>query len=306
MSHPVGVTAGKAERLGSLVATLLAYEQPRSLRVILAEMGRYYPANHEAARVQFDRDKNDLRAEGIEVEMTGTGEDAKYRIDPKAYYLPDLGLTDEEAVALNLAASRVRLDGHDPDEALLKLGGFGAEGTALVGLPSDQRLPLIYAALRTKAPLTFSYNGVEREVEVYGLLCRDGYWYIAGNDRTRPGRKNYRVDRIDGPVVAGVAGSYEVPGDFVLAEALPDEPYELAPGDAIDVDVWLDAVMAPRAAGEIVSGPADDGSVVVRLSVSNVGGLRSWLFGMRDHARVVGPPDVVEQVTSWLREMVAR
>lgn len=296
------MSGGKAERLGSLVATLLSAERPRSLQEILGAMGGYYSADPEVARVDFARDKKDLLEEGIEVETVGAGEQARYRIDPATYYLPDLGLSDDEAVALNLAASRVRLDGHDPDEALLKLGGFGVEGDATVGLPSPAHLELLYTAVRTKAPVQLSYNGVERTIHAYGLLCRGGFWYLAGDDQTRPGRKNFRVDRIEGPVVAGAPGSYVVPVDFVLAAALPEEPYELAPDEPVDVDVLLDVLMAPRAVGEIVE-RRPDGSVVVRLRVSNIDGLRSWLFGLRHHARVLSPPEVVDEITSWLRGM---
>jgi predicted DNA-binding transcriptional regulator YafY len=262
-----------------------------------------YPPSHESARVQFDRDRDDLRREGIDIEMSGQGEDARYRIDPSSYYLPDLGLTDDEAVALNLAASRVRLDGHDPDEALLKLGQFGAEGPALVALPSDPRLAQLHAALRHKSLVRFAYGGVERDVEPWGVLCRDGYWYIAGLDRSRPGRKTFRVDHIEGDVTVGERGAFAVPADFVLAEALPVEPYEMAPGDPIEVDVWLDAVMGPRAAGDVIE-RRGDGSVVVRLRVASIPGLRSWLLGMRDHARVVAPDAVVDEIRVWLRSIV--
>ena len=298
----VGMSGGKAERLGSLVATLLAYSQPRALREIVVTV-KGYPPSYEAARVQFDRDRRDLRDEGIDIEMSGQGEDARYRIDPASYYLPDLDLTDDEAVALNLAASRVRLDGHDPDEALLKLGMFGAEGPALVALPSDPRLSQLYAALRQRALVRFTYGEVERDVEPWGVLCRDGFWYVAGLDRTRGDRRNFRVDRIEGDVRLGERDAYAVPDDFVLSKALPVEPYELAPNDPVDVDVWLDAVMAPRAAGDVLE-RNDDGSVVVRLRVASVPGLRSWLFGMRDHARVVAPATVVDDVKAWLRSIV--
>lgn len=295
------MSGGKAERLGSLVATLLAYEQPRPLRLIVGEV-EGYPSEYTSARVQFARDRDDLKADGIEIEMTGEGEEARYRIDPTTYYLPDLGLTDAEALALNLAASRVRLDGHDPDEALLKLGGFGAEGPAMVALPSDARLPIVYSALRQRALVSFTYNGVARDVEPYGVLCRDGYWYVVGLDRTRGGQRNYRVDRIDGEVTIGEREAFTVPVGFDVSKALPVEPYEMAPDDPVDVDVWIDRVMAPRAAGDVVS-RGDDGSVVVRLRVSSIPGLRSWLFGLRDHARVVAPPAVVDAIVAWLRAM---
>jgi proteasome accessory factor B len=297
VSHHRGVE--KVERLADLVAYLLDVEQPRSMVQILAEVPGYPPA-HASARVQFARDRDLLAKEGIEIMTIGDGEDARYRIDPAAYYLPDLDLSEEEAVALNLAASQVRIEGHDPDEALLKLGGFGVEGAATVALPFDDRLPLIYSALRRRAVVMFRYGGVDRVVEAYGMLCRDGNWYVVGFDRTRSARRAFRVDRIESAVDVGVRGEYEVPAGFDADTAMPDEPFEMAPNDPVDVDVWLDRVMAPRAAGEILERRAD-GSVVVRLSVSSVPGLRSWLLNLRDHARVLGPPEVVESITSWLR-----
>lgn len=294
---------GKAERLADLVTYLLDIARPRSLREILRDVPGY-PERHDVARVQFARDRSDLAAEGVEIATVGSGDEAAYWIDPARYYLPDLQLTEQEAVALNLAMSQVRLDGHDPDETLLKLGGFGVEGPATVALPSDPRLATVYAALRDRATLSFRYAAVDREVEPYGMLFRDGFWYVAGFDRTRGARRNFRVDRVDGDMATGESGSYEIPDDFDVAAALPDEPFELAADDPVDVDVWLDRLMARRALGEVVE-RRDDGSVVVRLRVSNVPGLRSWLLGMRDHARVLGPPPVVESITSWLRAIAA-
>lgn len=295
----------KAERLTNLVTALLDRPKPMTVREIVDPVSGVpgYPAEFASARVQFERDKKELRDDGVEIETIGAGDEARYRIDPATYYLPDLGLTEEEAVALNLAATRVRLDGHDPDEALLKLDGFGVEGPALATLPSDARLPLLFAACRDRAVVSFTYNGVARDVAPLGLLCRDGFWYLAGDDRTRVGRKSYRVDRIEGEVRVGDGGAFERPADFVIDRAVEVEPYAMAGDEPVDVEVWLDRVMAGRHRGDAVAGPAEDGSVVVRLRVSNLGGFRTWLFGMRHHARVVSPPTVVESVVSWLRSM---
>jgi predicted DNA-binding transcriptional regulator YafY len=302
VSHD-GPVISKAERLTKLVATLLDVSQPLSLRQIVEQVDGYPPA-FESARVKFMNDRAELRDEGIEIDTIGNGEDARYRIDPKKYYLPDLGLTEDEALALNLAASRVRLEGHDPDEALLKLDGFGVDGPALVALPSDPRLPVIWSAVRARAVLSFHYHDVDRDVAPYGLLCREGNWYIAGDDRTRPGRKIYRVDRIVGDVTVGQAGAFERPADFDLETAMADEAYEYSGDEPVDVEVRLDRVMAGRPLGEVVS-TGDDGSVVVRLRVSNRPAFRSWVLGLRGHARVLSPPAVVDDVTSWLRRIVA-
>lgn len=301
MSHDSSVIS-KAERLTKLVAALLDVSQPLSLREIVEQVEGYPPA-FESARQKFIGDRDELRADGIDIETIGSGEDARYRIDPASYYLPDLGLTEDEAVALNLAATRVRLEGHDPDEALLKVGGFGVEGAALATLPFDSRLPAIWSGVRNRSVLTFTYNGTGRDVAPYGLICRDGFWYLAGDDRTRPGRKVYRVDRIEGDVAVGEPAAFERPEDFTIDEALPVEPYALTGDEPVDVDVWLDRVVASRHTGDVVS-TGDDGSTVVRLRVSNLAGFRSWLLGMRDHARVVAPAPVVDDVRSWLRAIV--
>lgn len=77
--------ATKAERLTNLVAALLDVGRPMPLRQIVEEVDGYPPA-FDSARVQFERDKKELRDDNIEIEMTGTGDDARYRIDPGSSY----------------------------------------------------------------------------------------------------------------------------------------------------------------------------------------------------------------------------
>jgi hypothetical protein len=42
---------------------------------------------------------------------------------------------------------------------------------------------------------------------------------------------------------------------------------------------------------------------VVEVEIRSPGAFRSWLFGMRDHAVVLSPPEVVEDVVSRLRAL---
>jgi proteasome accessory factor B len=299
------VAAGAVERLANLVAMLLDAAEPVPLRRILVEVPGY-PVNHESSRVQFNRDKQMLAREGIDVVTVGSGADAGYRIDPADYYLPDLGLDEEEAVALNLAASAVRFDDDDPDEALWKLGAVGAEGPALVALPSDPALGVLYDAVRRRRTATFTYGGASREVEPWGLLCRDGFWYLTGHDRTRAGDRNFRVDRIEGPVETGTEGAFDPRRSFDATLAMPAQPYALAPGEPIDAEVWVGPLMAAEVGDDKVVERRSDGSIVVTLGVANVDGLRSWLFGLLDHARLLGPPELVDDVTAWLGRIAGR
>lgn len=300
------MAGGKVERLANLMALLLDAPEPVRLTSIVSEVPGY-PRGSEAARVQFERDKRDLRAEGFDVRTVGSGGDARYWIDPATHYLPELGLGEAESIALNLAASAVRLEGDDPDDALLKVGAAGADGPALVALPADPRLAELYAAVRARRLLHFAYDGVERTIEPYGLLCRDAFWYLVGHDRVRGAHRSFRVDRIPGPIRPGDEGAFTVPPSFDPATALPQQPYALAPGEATEATVEVDLVVAPRVVREVgeeaVLERRSDGSVVVAVPVSNPEGFRSWLFGFLDHARVLGPPPLVGMVTGWLTEV---
>jgi hypothetical protein len=75
------------------------------------------------------------------------------------------------------------------------------------------------------------------------------------------------------------------------------------------VDVLVDAVLAAKVVSEVgdsaVRERRADGSVVVRVGVTNPAGLRSWVLGMLDHAEVLGPPAVRDDVVAWLRALAA-
>ena len=43
-----------------------------------------------------------------------------------------------------------------------------------------------------------------------------------------------------------------------------------------------------------------DGSVVLRFPVTNRAGFRSFVLGFLEHAEVLGPPDLREELITWL------
>lgn len=301
----------RVERLTDLVAFLLHAGHPRPLAEIVREVPGY-PGDQESARVQFERDKKVLHEEGIEVRRTGEGAAAAYLIDPDEYYLPDLGLTEDEAVALNVALSAVQIDGTDTTAAGWKLGaatvGAGAGMAPVVTLTSLPQLPVLQDAMTRRATVAFRYGGSDRTVEPRGLLTRDGYWYLVAFDRSRDASRNFRVDRIEGAVTVGEANAFEVPPDFDLRTALPHEPWELGPGEPVEAVVRVARSHASRVEAAVGRQASvehhDDGSVTIRLAVTNIAGFRSWLFGFLDAAQVVGPPELVADLVSHLRAMV--
>jgi predicted DNA-binding transcriptional regulator YafY len=303
--------ADRLARLTNLVALLLNARAPMTLEDIGLELEPEagYPDGEEARRQAFERDKKVLREEGIPIEVVpledGTGR-VGYRIRPEEYYLPDLRLSDDERVALHLALAAVPLEAGWGTEAMWKLGdASGADAPPLASLPSAEALPQLFEGWRRRATVSFAYGGTARDVDPYGLLFRDGFWYVVGHDHGRGELRRFRADRIEGRVAVGAPESFERPEGFDPGAALADQPFRIGEGEVERVRVLVDGLLADKVVGELgadaVEERRDDGAVVVALDVTNQAGLRSWVLGLRDHAEVLGPPAVREALCEYLR-----
>ena len=281
------------ERLAQVATFLLHTNRPLRQEEIVAEVPGY-PEGPEARRKAFERDKRELRDElGIELVEEG----GRYSVNKRDVFL-DLDLTDDERAALNVALSAVSLEGGSGD-AMRKLGGRTATPLApLVHADLDTLpdLPLLHRACRDRRVLRFRYRDGAREVEPYGLLFRDGFWYLHGLDRGDGVAKNFRIDRVDGAVAAdGPSGAFERPA-VDLSTVLPEQAWLLGDAPPLSARVWVDGVFAGRAMAEAgeetVVERRDDGSVVLELVVRNQDALMSWVLGMLDRAELLSPPEL--------------
>ena len=310
-------TPDRLERVTDLLLVLLDTARPLSLREIGLRVPGY-PDGHDARRQAFERDKRLLRDEGIPVQTVAIEGDDQigYRIDPEDYYLPDLGLAPDEQAALNLAVAGVHLGEPIAKEALSKLGmspDWPRRGAplAVVDLPlvdGVPALPMLFEAVRNRAAVTFSYREEDRSVDVAGIRFRAGHWYAVGWDRGRAEARTFRVDRIEGMPTLGPSGSAEPPGHFDVDEAFSRDPWTFGTGDAVEVDVAVDAAEASRVVTELGAGAvverSDDGGVVVRLVVTDVPALVLWVLDLLDHAEVLRPPEVRAAVVERLEAFV--
>lgn len=299
----------RLERLTNLVALLLNTPRPLTLDEIVMRI-EGYPPEPESRRQAFERDKRLLRDEGVPMEtVAGDEGKAAYRIAADEYYLPNLDLSDDELVSLNLAVAAVQLEGGSAREALWAFGDAPVDGVpALAALPVIDSLPALFDGTRRRATVTFGYRGHTRTLEPWGLFFRDGYWYVAGNDVDRAEERVFRADRIQGDVTVGAPDSFERPADFDPRTVMPDQAFRMATAEPTLVEVEIDAPYAATAiadAGEdTVVERRDDGGVTLRIAVTNPDGFRSWLFGFLDHARVIGPDATRKQIVKWLEAMV--
>ena len=307
-----------AERMLNLLALLVDRSQPVTLKQIRAELAGQYSDKDEAARAQFERDKAELRNMGIPIDMVTLGGaqagESAYLVQRTNYELADLDLSDEEMSALQLAVATVHLAAQEGEQALWKLGAERVDDSLLgrVTVPfQDPNLARVMAAIVARAPLTYRYKGEERTVDPYGMLARRGYWYLIGWDHLRKAQRVFRVDRIEGDVVAGKRNSFAMPRGMDLLRAVPTERQMLAAGDYEHSHalVRVDGSLVKQVVREFGEGAIErhesDGSAVFNVPCSNLSAFRLWLFAMVDKAEVLEPLEVRDIVIGWLDDLAA-
>ncbi len=303
----------KVERLLNLIAALLETGRPLAAEEV-RERVPGYPDKDASFRRAFERDKDDLREMGIPLRVdTVPGTDppvAGYQILRREYYLRDPGLAPDELAALNLAAGAVHLDGDGGVGGLRKLGGVvaaeeGEAGAPLGELPTDAAVATAFQAVAERRRLTFTYRGEERTVDPHRLDFQRGRWYLTGLDHLRGEARNFRFDRIEGAVVAGAPGTFERPGGTVPGVEVA--AWQLGEGEPVEARLLVDAdhaALAQHALGaDVAAEEQADGSVVFTVAVTNREGFRSFVLGFLDHAEVLGPPALRDDVVAWLRAL---
>jgi len=308
-----------------LVMYLLARDVPKTREEIWRDTGLYAPDGTtdkrqlDSARASFERDKALIRNLGVRITESIEHDGAtSYTIRREDYFLPDLQLTPDEQLALRFAAARVDIGETWDLEAVAKLtstetaasGGDGslsadvALETAAAQQTAGSLLPRLAAASAERAQVRFAYGGRQRDAQPLGLLCRAGYWYLAAREDGVV--KTFRVDRMESEADVGERGAF-ARADVDVAALLPSEPMEIDFGDDFVARVRIDATMAqqPTAERGRVVERHDDGSVTVTVRVRNRAAFRVWLLDMGRHAVVESPPELVDEVTSWLRALAS-
>lgn len=313
--------AERVERLTNLLALLLETRRPLSLVEISAELDGAYPEGLAARRGAFERDKAVLRQIGvpIETEVVAGGPEAgqtRYRVDRDRYELVELDLTDEERRALQVAVAATRGGTGSAQDALWKLGAGVADADvpAVAVVPSSPASAVLRDAVADRSVARFTYRGRAREVEPYGLLLREGFWYLVGRDRGVGERRTFRVDRIEGSVERDGVDEFDPP-KVDLRAAVPSDPKLLPEPDADDVPTGPATVrlagpraeLAVRAIGaHRVIARTRDGSVDIEVPFHNFDAFRSWILGLGAQAEVLAPDAARRSVVEWLTSIVDR
>lgn len=231
----------KTERLVNLTIALLATKRFITKSEIFRTVDGYEGSDESTERM-FERDKDDLRNLGINIEV-GTfdplfEDEAGYRIKPENYQFQLGQISAQEIALLSVAAQAWRGAALSSSalSALNKLHAIGIESdTELIPdlapsiVSQDTNLPIVISAITSQLVLSFSYTNEEiaaenRVVEPYAVASRYGHWYLLGNDLDRKAQRIFRLDRIAGAAkTQGRSGSYSIPADLDVEAAFSSQ-----------------------------------------------------------------------------------
>jgi proteasome accessory factor B len=230
----------KIERLINLTIALLATKRYLTKSEIFSSV-EGYEGSAETKERMFERDKDDLRSLGIEIEVGSFdplfNDEAGYRIKQEKYQFELSDITPTEVSLLSLAAQawQEASFGDVAQKALLKLRSIGVPSDELT-IPGavhklddgGQDLALISKAIAQHQVLNFTYIDSQlqhhlRSIVPIALSARRGYWYLSGVDQDLQEIRTFRIDRIKGEISA-IKGEidFEAPVDFDLDKSFSE------------------------------------------------------------------------------------
>ena len=301
----------RSSRLLNLVTALQDTSLALTADQIRERVPGYTAAEYEAFRRTFERDKDDLRRMGVEIDVVElTQHDppvAGYRIRRDRYELADPGLTPLELAALVAATQVVNLIGSEvdvPEDGFRKLGGFGdgaaESATGSVELDVPDALVDVFDAVLDRRVVEFVYHEADRQVEPLQVHFQRGHWYLIAHDRGVDDQRTFRVDRIES-IRSGEPAAFE---RTLVSGGVRMRPWEYGEQAPTPVVVRLDDVAASALRvdePELELRPLGDGSFEVTLDVVDERGLFQFLVSFLDRAVVVGPPGTRDAYVEWLR-----
>ena len=228
------MSSQKTERLINLTLALLASKRYLSKAEILRNIPGY-EGSPETKERMFERDKDDLRSLGIQIDVNNFDplfeDEQGYLIKSDSFQFAENEFTKEELLLLTMAAnlwhdSAVEIDSQN---ALLKIQSLSGPvendmtTTPTLRITEDwQLLVSIFTAVQNKQILEFSYRGKKRQVNPYGLYSSNGFWYLIAFEINVI--KSFKLVRIEGEVdLIGEKDAFEKPDNFNVGNFLKEK-----------------------------------------------------------------------------------
>ena len=225
------MTTRKTERILNLTICLLVSDRYLPKSRIREAVEGYHNLSDAAFERTFERDKDELRALGVPIEVGSFDaffdDEQGYRIRRQDFELPAIDLDAEEASVVGVAA-RVWQHASMAESTMsalakLRAAGIEPDPSQLAALEpsvqaSEPAFAPLWSAVLDRARVRFTYrDGDQRTLEPWGLTASKGRWYVVGWDTDRQDTRMFKLARIaDLPKRASRAGAYAVPADLDL------------------------------------------------------------------------------------------
>jgi len=314
----VPTVSRKSERLVNLTIALLATGRWITKSEIYENI-EGYSGEPDAKERMFERDKEELRNLGIDIEV-GTfdplfEDEVGYRIRPENYRIQVSQLTPQQLALISSATQSWRgaiLDSK-ASAGLTKLKALGIESD-VDGIPmnphqlrnSDTNLAKVIDALALRKTITFDYRASDntdenRAVEPYGVGTKNGFWYVAGNDLERRAMRLFRLDRVVSEVKEqGRGASYEIPEEFSMHNQLQSRTRKNV------AQLLVRKGKADRLRKHASVQESQDEWDSVKYQYSDMKDLIRDLLWHRDDVKVIGPTEVKESLMASLHSVQVR
>jgi len=251
----------------------------------------------------------------------------------RGYRMPPLVFTPQEAVAVCLGTGLVeqiwgqmyreaaqgalaKLDNVLPEEQRLEVAWARRTllATGMHRSDIDQMAPQLEKlrrALRERRRVHIAYRSrsqpeaVEREVDLYALVHRWGWWYAIGYCHLRKAMRSFRVDRLT--ELALLEETYIIPQGFDIQQYLQHEPYAQP---EIQVRLRFDPQAALLALDDRPQWESfeerPDGSVEVTMGMPTLEWAARVALSYGPQVQVLEPAELRELVREQARAVAAR
>jgi proteasome accessory factor B len=236
----------KSERLVNLVIALLATKRYLTKSEIFRTIEGYEGSSESMERM-FERDKDELRALGIDIEVSALDplfdDEIGYRIRFENYVMDHNGFTTNEIAYMSLAAQVWKEEALSEiaQHAMRKLAGLASPidiseipAIAPVLINAPKFLNEIIDCISKRRTIEFVYLDSEmktqsRQVNVYSYFSFKGNWYFSGLDLRKMEIRTFKCDRIVGDVsVSKDSKTYEIPEEYISSTESEEIAYELS------------------------------------------------------------------------------
>ena len=323
----------------SLISYLMAERRPVTAQEIRRDVEGYSAMNEDAFARRFYADRSELEALriflSVEKPVDGLVEQETYSLAPENFHLPAIEFTDRELAGLNTALHL--LDGEfayaeplrlalqqiswgrpspltSPEQHTVALGITGSAG----GHELSQRLAKVETAIFRRKTIVFDYFTMERgelgtrKVDPYQLLFQGNQFYLVGYAHERKAIRVFRLSRIRGKVGYATKAEHDFqrPADFDPRAYANRIDWQF--GDPVGT---AEVLIGHRIAWQIerhfglygeMHPSEEDGDRLFVTPYANARQLIAWVLGLGENARIVGPPELVEELRERMDLLIER